>query len=109
VAVAEALHPGRTTLGAVENGIVALRSQLTDTPGANPIDLAVDAVNGYTVDPHKTSITLIWTPNELGGAQMPARYCDRGELGRYHVSVNICLFHILKPLSSLLATAKMPA
>ena len=104
VAVAEALRPGRKSLAKVEHGIVALRSQLTDKPGDNPIDLAVDAVNGYTVDPHKTSITLIWTSNELGGAQMAARYCDRDELVQHPMSVNICLHHILKPLAGILAS-----
>lgn len=104
LAVAETLHQRRLQIAAIENVIVALRSQLTDTPGANPIDLAVDAVNGYTVDPHKTSIALIWTPNEPGGAQVVARYCDLGELAQHPMSVNLCLHHILKPLASMFSS-----
>ena len=104
LAVAETLHQHRLQIDAIENVIIALRSQLTHSPEANPLDLAADAACGHTVDPQDTLIALspvgdLWhpiSPKRAGQAVGTA------ELAQYPVSVNICLFHILRPLGGLL-------
>tara|TARA_Y100000310_G_scaffold321498_1_gene379189 strand:- start:719 stop:1435 length:717 start_codon:yes stop_codon:yes gene_type:complete len=106
LAVAETLHQRRLQIAAVENVIVALRSQLIDKPGDNPIDLAVDGITGQTVDPQDTLMALapvgnLWRPIN---PEKSGRAVGKAELAQHPVSMNICLFHILKPLAGILAS-----
>ena len=105
LAVAETLHRHRLQIDAIENVIVALRSQLTHSPDANPIDLAAEAACDQTVDLQDTLIALVpvgdlWHPIS---PQKAGQAVGTAELAQYPMSVNICLFHILKPLGGLLA------
>ena len=103
LAVAETLHQLRLQIAAIENVIVALRSQLTHRPGANPIDLAADGITGQTVDPQDTLMALapvgnLWHPIN---PEKAGQAVGKAELAQHPVSMNICLFHILKPLAHL--------
>jgi hypothetical protein len=96
VAVAETLHrPCRLRIDAIKNIIAVLRAQLTDNPGANPIDLAAGAFSGDIVDPKETLVSFVPTIPQV---------VSYAEFAQHPMSVTICLHHILKPLAGILAS-----